>query len=123
MPTYSTACSCGRKDIIYRSIAERDNLLPCACGEMPRRVIDKPMIQAEINPYVSPYDGRTVYSRAERRRDLQEAKAYEWEPGIEKDIARRQEYAKEEAFRPISAAVDDIVRDLNVCGKLENLNA
>jgi hypothetical protein len=90
---------------------------------MVERIIDKPMIQPEIAPYTSPSTGRTIYSRAERRKDLQEAKAYEWEPGIEKDIARKQEYEKEAAFRPISEAVDDIVRDLNVCGKLENLNA
>lgn len=81
------------------------------------------MIISEIQTYLSPYDGRLVSSRAERRRDLERANAYEWEPGIEKDISRKQQYEKEKSFLEISSAVDDIVRDMNVCGKLENLNA
>lgn len=124
MPIYSTRCpACGWQDAIWRRIDARNDMPLCACGNVTERILDRPMVMAEITPYTSPYDGRTIYSRSERRADLAQANAIEWEPGIEKDIARRQEYLKEESFKPIADTVDDIVRDLNVSGKLENLNA
>src|SRR5688572_17172708 len=124
MPCYSTRClSCDLPGLIYRRVADRDNLEQCPlCGETMERVIDKPMVSVFAG-YKSPVDGRPITSRAERAKDLKRAKAYEWEPGIEKDIARKQEYLKAEAFKPISDAVDETVRALNTAGKLENLNA
>jgi hypothetical protein len=122
MPTYSTLCACGTLGTIYRRVAERDNLDPCHCGRVPQRILDKPMV-ALFPQYSSPLDGRPITSRRERDADLRKAKAYEWEPGIEKDIARKKEYEKAEAFKPLAAEVDNIVRDLNNAGKLENLNA
>lgn len=124
MPAYSTRClHCAAPGLIYRRIAERDNLDPCpSCGGFVQRVIDKPMV-AVFPEYSSPLDGRPITSRRERAADLQKAKAYEWEPGIEKDIARKKQYNLEESFKPISEAVDNIVRDMNTSGKLENLNA
>lgn len=87
------------------------------------RIISRPMIQGEITPFHSPTDGRLISSRKEWREDLSRSNALPWEPGIEKDIARRGESEREKAFKPISDAVDNLVRDMNVCGKLENLNA
>lgn len=124
MPIYSTHCpSCGVRDSVWRSVAERDKDLLCSCGARTSRIIDKPMIQAEITPYESPNTGRLISSRAEMRADLARSNAIPWEPGIEKDIKRKGEYEKEKAFRPIADSVDSLVRDLNVAGKLENLNA
>lgn len=87
------------------------------------RLISAPMIQGEITPFNSPTDGRLISSRREWKAYLERSNARPWEPGIEKDIARRGESLREEAFKPIASAVDAIVRDMNVCGKLENLNA
>lgn len=108
--------------MIYRKIADRDNLPTCFCGATVERVITAPMVS--IFPgYESPVDGRPITSRRERDNDLRQAKAYEWEPGIEKDIARKKQYNLESSNAEIGKAVDDVVRDLNNCGKLENLNA
>lgn len=124
MPAYSTLCAaCGSRNVIYRKIADRDNLDPCTCGGAVSRILDKPMVIPEITPYVSPNGDRVVNSRAQRRDDLARSGAYEWEPGIKEDIRRKHEQIKAEAFKPISDAVDSIVRDLNTSGKLENLNA
>lgn len=87
------------------------------------RIISRPMIQGEITPFHSPNDGRLISSRSEWKADLSRSNAIPWEPGIEKDIARKGESEREKAFKPISDAVDSIVRDMNVCGKLENVNA
>ncbi len=108
---------------MVRKIADRDSVPSCSCGAVFERIIDKPMVLAEIQPYISPGTGKLVTSRAERAADLKASKAYEWEPGIEKDIARKKQYNVEEAFKPIAEAVDNIVRDMNVCGKLETTNA
>lgn len=121
---YSVACqSCQSTGSLYRKVDERNNLPPCLiCGGRLGRVIEAPMV-ALFPRYDSPLDGRPITSRRERAADLQRAKAYEWEPGIEKDIARKKQYNIEASNAEIGKAVDSIVRDLNNCGKLENLDA
>jgi len=59
-----------------------------------------------------------VNSRAEWKKDLQRSKAIAWEPGIDKDIARNKEREIEAGFAPIEKAIDRIVTEMNVCGKL-----
>lgn len=123
MPVYTTLCpDCGYKEAIYRKVAERDALDPCVCGGAVSRILEAPMIQAEITPYLSP-NGTPVHSRAQRREDLKRSNAYEWEPGIDKDIARKKADNIAASFKPISDAVDHIVRDMAVSGKLENVYA
>lgn len=123
MPIYSLLCpSCGDRDIMHRKVYERDLVPSCQCGALYTRIIDKPMVIPEIAPYQSPGTDKWITSRAQRREDLKECHAYEWEPGIEKDIARKRVYEQEKAFEPISKAVDDIVTSMNVAGKLGDLN-
>lgn len=123
MPAYSTLCpTCGERDVIYRKIADRDNLPTCFCGATVERIVTAPMV-AIFPKYESPVDGRPITSRGERAEDLRRAGAYEWEPGIDKDIARKKQYNLESSNAEIGKAVDDVVRELNNCGKLENLNA
>jgi len=121
MPLYSTFCArCQKRDTIYRPIAARDDVPTCACGEMAFRILDAPAIRPDIEPYVSP-NGTLVNSRAQRTEDLKRSNAIAWEPGIEKDIARRKEANIAESFKPISDSVDQTVRDLVSSGRLENL--
>lgn len=121
MPLYTTLCpGCGSRDHIFRKVAERDSLPSCACGWMVRRVIEAPMVQTEIQPYLSPNGSTLIDSRQKRREDLSRSNAYAWEPGIEKDISRRKADELDKSFKPISDAVDTIVRDMATCGKLEN---
>ena len=60
-----------------------------------------------------------ITSRQEWADDLRRAGARVYEPGMEKDIARRRKEVQEKAFAPISAAVDDYVTAAVSSGKLE----
>jgi hypothetical protein len=108
---------------MVRKIENRDSLPECSCGAVFTRIIDRPMVIGEIPSYHSPTDGRLITSRSERKADLARSKAIEWEPGIEKDIERRRKHLADEAFKPISDGIDNIVRDLNNAGKLETSDA
>jgi len=120
MPIYSLLCpQCGDKDIMHRKVYERDFTPLCKCGERYDRIIDLPMIAPEIPSYVSPASGKLISSRVQRTEDLKESRCYAWEPGMERDVARNRVYEQEKAFRPISDAVDRIVTEMNVAGKLE----
>ncbi len=122
MPMYETRCDCcGKKEQIFRKIDDRDNLPRCEmCNGTIARIIVAPYIRPDITPYQSPNGDYMVNSRAQRKEDLKRCGAIEWEPGIDKEIARRKEAVKEEAFKPIEAAVDKIVTEMAVCGKLES---
>jgi len=121
MPIYALRCpGCGAEDSVFRKIEERNKLSLCDCGGVFERVISVPMISPDLPPYQSPNGGHWVSGKKERAEDLKRSNAISWEKGIEKDIARKREYRKEEAFKPISASVDNLVRDLVVSGKLEN---
>lgn len=122
MPTYEIKCkACRKTDIIYRTVDKRDENLPLcsACKSETVRILSLPMITPEIQPYLSPNGNRLISSREERKKDLQRSGAIAWEPGIDKDIAKNKAYQQEKAFKPLEAAVDRIVTEMNVCGKLE----
>lgn len=120
MPLYQTKCnSCSREDTIFRKIAERDNLPQCSCGGSLFRVIVAPALKPDLEPYQSPNGGHWIYSRAQQKEDLKKSGAFLYEPGVEKDIARNKLHTQEKAFAPVANAVDNIVRDMAVSGKLE----
>lgn len=124
MPLYAIKCSvCDFEGTIFRRVAERDELPTCDCGASVSRIISAPMVQPDIVPYQSPNGGQWVNSRAQRRDDLARSNAIEWEPGIDRDIARNRRSEQEKAFRPIADAVDRIVTEMAVTGKLETTNA
>lgn len=123
MPLYQTKCErCGKVGDIFRAIAERDNLPACSCTGVLTRVLSAPAIRADLTPYQSPNSGEWIYSRAQQREDLKKSGAILYEPGLEKDIARNKVHTQEKAFAPVAEAVDNIVRDMAVSGKLEISN-
>ena len=106
--------------MIYRTIDRRNEVPRCSCGGGAYRILDLPMVSVDIPAYVSPSTGKLINSRQQRKEDLLKSNAYAWEPGIEKDIARKKEQEITESFKPISDAVDNTVRDMVACGKLES---
>lgn len=127
MPIYSIQCkTCLRRGgDIFRTVAERDFNLPSCitCSGESQRVICAPAIRPDIPHYISPASGKLITSREQRKEDLLSTGHIEWEPGMDKDIARRRQDRIEESFAPLDKTVDDMVASMNVAGKLENLNA
>lgn len=73
MPVYSTICThCGRKDTIYRSVANRDTDLPlCPDDDFPtRRVVEAPYVATDMQPYQSMIDGSWITSRSRHNEHL-----------------------------------------------------
>ena len=121
MPLYEIKCkACRKQDTIYRTVDKRDENLPLctACKGETARIISLPMIAPDIQPFVSP-NGKYISSRAEWKNDLARSNAIAWEPGIDRDISNNRAREQEKAFEPIAKAVDQIVTEMNVCGKLE----
>lgn len=119
MPLYATKCPvCQEEDLIWRRIAERDNLPTCGCGAVVTRVLVAPMIIPEIQPFISP-NGEYITSRTEWREDLKKNNAIPLEPGLKEEIAKNLIAEKERAFAPIAQAVDNTVAALVSAGKLE----
>ena len=121
MPMYDVRCfSCGETGTIFRKIDERDNVPHCfSCGKLFTRVISPTRILTEIAPYESPKTGKWITSRSEQREDLRLSGSILSEPGLEKDIARNKEYAREKAFEPVSRAIDATTAAMVAAGKLE----
>lgn len=108
MPLYSSVCwECFHLGTFYQKIADRDNVPLCECGGRQRRVLDAPSIRPDITPYISPASGKLISSRSERQEDLKATNSWEWEPGIEKDIARNRAHKQEKFLQKIDNAVDE----------------
>lgn len=120
MPLYDVKCdACGEGDTLFRKIPERDNLPRCTCGGSFFRVISAPMLAPTFSAFQSPSTGALITSRKELADDLRRAGARVYEPGMEKDIARRRVEVQEKAFAPIEAAVDSLVTAAVSAGQLE----
>lgn len=112
MPMYGTICThCGRKDTVYRSVANRDKDLPlCPDDDFPvRRAVEAPAVHADLPGYQSPIDGRWVEGRRARTEDLKRSNCRPWE-GMETE---RREAVKraEEADRDFDAKTEAAVHE------------
>ncbi len=84
------------------------------------RQISAPMLAGvNFDPYISPGSGKLISSPSARQEDLKATGCFLYEKGVDKDVARNKIRAEEKAFAPISAAVDNTVRELVNAGKLE----
>lgn len=87
------------------------------------RILVAPAVQTDIEPYVSPVSGKVINSRSERRKELKAGGYMEWEPGIKEQVEKKRR-ANEEAFtKQLDSAVDAVVCEMAVTGKLETANA
>lgn len=121
MPLYDVECSsCKLRAVIFRTVAERDNLPTCGCGGKVNRLITAPMLSGvNFEPFISPGTGEVVDSHSKWKEDLKKSGAIPYEKGMREDIARNRKHEQEKAFRPIENAVDDIVRHRLAVDKLE----
>ena len=123
MPLYQVKCDvCKAASDIFRRIAERDRLPNCACGGSLSRLVSAAAVRGEIEPFVSPYSGKVIHSRTQRRDDMRRGGYIDLEPGAERQISRRRKELQEAEMKPINDLVDNIVTEMNVTGKLETLN-
>jgi hypothetical protein len=116
---YVCACPCGARDTIFRRVNERDCDLPSHCGERMQRIIVAPAVQADLEPYESPKTGRWIGSRAAQREDLLRSGSFLLEPGVREDIARNKRAAEAASDRFVEHCVNETIRDLSACGRLE----
>jgi putative FmdB family regulatory protein len=120
MPLYDYLCECSRRETKFQKIAELDSPVACACGKPMQRQLSAPMLAGvNFTPFISPGSGKLIDSPAARDNDLRATRSFLYEKGVEKDIARNRARTEEKAFAPIAAAVDNTVRELMNCGKLE----
>lgn len=119
---YDIACkSCSRESVIFRRIAEYNNLPACStCGGETFRKISAPAVQTDIEPFLSPASGRQITSKASLRDELARTNCFLPEAGIEKDIARWGQESRERAFKPIEKGVDAVVSQLVATGQIES---
>lgn len=121
MPLYATLCAdCGRRQDVFRTIAGRNALPPCACGGVLSRVLTAPAVSTDIEPYISPATGKLISSRSEQREDLVRTGHFLHEPGVEKDVERNRAYTMEKAFEPVARAVDEKVAQLVSQGQIQS---
>lgn len=121
MPLYQLKCPCcGRNAELFRRIAEYNDLPACFCGAIFERMVAAPAVIGEISPYISPGTNRWVSSRVEMRNDLKVSGCILSESGLKEDIARNKAAAKEKAFAPIAASIDQAVSALVSAGKIES---
>lgn len=123
MPLYETLCDdCGKKQPIWRRIADRDNLPSCdACNGSINRVIAAPAVKVDIPAYISPATGKLIESRVQQENDLKASGNILMEPGLKEDIARNRERAYDKAFEPVAAGIDQTVGHLVNNGKIGTL--
>ena len=115
MPMYTTACAeCGRKQVIFRHIAQRDADLPLCHGQM-RRVIEAPAVQADLPGYQSPIDGRWIEGRRARTEDLKRNGCRPWE-GMDverKEAVKRAEAVDRQFDKTIEAGVAEVFNGMS----------
>lgn len=115
MPMYTTRCSeCGRKQTIFRTVANRDVDLPQCHGRMAR-IVEAPAVQADLPGYQSPIDGKWVEGRRARTEDLKRSNCRPWE-GMEterKEAIKRADEADRKFETQIERGIADTFNNMS----------
>lgn len=94
MPAYTVCCgACGRSQVIFRHIRNRDDDLPQCHGPMAR-IVEAPSVQTDLPGYQSPVDGRWIEGRVARNEDLKRNNCRPWE-GMETERREAVKRAEE----------------------------
>lgn len=116
MPIYEYSCvECGVRLSEYRKVDRRDEP-PSHCDAVTFRVMSKPWVRGDLEPFVSPASGKLINSRVQRDEDLARTGSFMNEPGVRQEIARTNEALRERDFVPMAASVDQTVRDFVSAG-------
>lgn len=115
MPMYTTKCAgCGRTQVIFRHVAERDADLPLCHGVMAR-IVEAPAVQADLPGYTSPIDGRWIEGRRARIEDLKRNNCRPWE-GMEterREAEKRADEADRQFEKVIEAGVAEVYNGMS----------
>lgn len=115
MPMYTCVCDqCGRSEVIFRHIANRDSNLPACHGSM-RRAVEAPTVQTDLPGYQSPIDGRWIEGRRARTEDLKRSNCRPWE-GMEserKEAIKRAQAADADFGKKIEAGVAEVYNGMS----------
>lgn len=102
MPTYTFYClQCGAEQTIYCKIENRDKAQACGCGGSLKRMLDAPLIHADLPGYQSPVTGKWIDGRKAREDDLKRTGSRPYE-GLEQELKEANRHnayreAKEDA--------------------------
>lgn len=71
MPMYDVICKeCGKTDVIFRKLADYNDLPECCDRIMSRIILSAPFVPQEFKPYQSQITGQMITDRGEHRRHL-----------------------------------------------------
>lgn len=119
MPMYDVLCSlCEKRDVVVRTVEQRDMNLPVCCDSPMHRIISAPAVQAGFEPYESPKSGKWIASRTQQREDLKRTGSFLYEPGVREQIARTKQEKWNETLADVDKKVDNVVRDLHTSGRI-----
>lgn len=74
--------------------------------------ISAPAVRGEIQPYLSPVDGRLIDSRAKRREDLRANGAREWDSGMKEEFSRRTAEEDSRLEASVEHTIDSAIANL-----------
>lgn len=98
MPLYEVQCDiCGKKQDIYRKIAEREKDLPLCCGATTHNVLSATMVNADITPYraiaIDKRSGERPYITSRKdHRDFLRSNGYVEMPDLPKERPLRGDF-------------------------------
>lgn len=119
MPMYDILCkTCEKRDVVVRTVEQRDENLPLCCGKKMFRIISAPAVQASFEPYESPKSGKWISSRTQQKEDLKRTGAFLYEPGVREQIERTKQDKWNETMADVGRKVDNVVRDLHTSGRI-----
>lgn len=108
MPLYDFRCACGKKESVFRKIAERNDPLFCSCLQaMERVVIVAPTVRGDYAGYTCPITDKWIEGKRAHEENLARHDCRVYEPG-EREARIR---SREKSDADFEARVEDTVEE------------
>lgn len=106
MPIHDYVCRCGVRESRFCKVADLEVAQLCVCGKVMERKISAPMVAGDLQPYLSPVDGREISGRRARKEDLLRNNCVEYEPSFREYTTRAKARDEEKLERAVEETVD-----------------
>jgi putative FmdB family regulatory protein len=113
MPVYEYHCpACDKRFDAFKKLEKYKEEQQHTCGTVATKVVSAPMVAVDYPAYVSPASGKLVTGKKEHLEDLARTGCRLFEPGEQKDFAKRQQASEKALDTFVDNSVDKVFAEI-----------
>ena len=114
MPLYTYKCEvCSKTVDAFRKVDNRHDAPRC-CARMTIKLVNVPIVKADIAGYTSPIDGAWIEGSKARSEDLKRNNCIPYDEDFKSDVLRNQNKLRDDTEKAVDRIVEETAASLGI---------